>query len=141
LWFTDPRYLVDGTGSGLVNQRSLQIPALIKVSIQKKQPVVLGEGTGIWTFVHVSDVAAFYQLLLDRHLSGKNFDTGMGGYYFLEAGETTWREISQRIAQAGRSLGRWLSEELEVLTTQEMTDALGIPFLNASMVEVIWGSK
>lgn len=98
---------------------------------------MLGDGRGIWTFLHISDVAAFYRLLLECHLSRNEIETGKKGYYFLEAGETTRSEISQRIAQAGRALGQWRSEELKSISLQQMADALGVPFLNASMIKVI----
>jgi nucleoside-diphosphate-sugar epimerase len=133
--------VVDGTGAGPINQHSLQVPALIKIALHEKQAVVLGAGKGIWTFVHISDVAAFYCRLLDHYLSDKAVDVGKKGFYFLEAGETTWLEISQHIAKAGYAQGHWASEELKSITPQQMKEALGVPFLNADMVEVIWGSK
>ena len=114
---------------------------MIKLALHEKQAVVLGEGKGIWTFVHISDVAAFYRLLLERHLSGAAIDVGKKGYYFLEAGETTWLEISKQIAEVGHVQGHWPSKEPKSITPQQMQEALGVSFLNASMVEVIWGSK
>jgi nucleoside-diphosphate-sugar epimerase len=124
-----------------MNQHSLQVPALIKIALREKQTVVLGEGKGIWTFVHVSDVAAFYDRLLQYHLFGKAFPVGKKGNYFLEAGETTWLEISELIAKAGCEQGHWRSNKIKSITPEQMNDALGVPFLNNDMVEVIWGSK
>ena len=124
-----------------MNQPSLQIPALIKLSLQEKHVVVLGEGSGIWNHVHVSDVAAFYEIVLHRFLSNKTIDTGREGFYFLEAGEVTWMDISRAIGEAGVTQGLWKEGAVKSITPQEMCDMLGVMFLNAEMVEVIWGSK
>jgi nucleoside-diphosphate-sugar epimerase len=133
--------MIDGTGDGPINQRSLQIPALIKLSLHEKQGLVLGEGKGIWAFVHIADVAAFYGLLVRKLLSGETINHGRNGYHFLEAGETTWLRISQCIAEAGHALGLFFSAEVKSISPEDMKKALDIPFLNAWMVEVIWGSK
>jgi hypothetical protein len=40
--------LVYGRGAGPVNQISKQIPALVKIALQRKQAVYFGKGVGIW---------------------------------------------------------------------------------------------
>jgi nucleoside-diphosphate-sugar epimerase len=124
-----------------VNQHSLQVPALIKIALHEKQAVVLGAGTGIWTFIHISDVAVFYRLLLHHQLLDRAFGVGKRGNYFIEAGETTWLEISECIARAGRDQGLWPSDQTRSISPAQMNDALSLQFLNPGMVEVIWGSK
>lgn len=117
------------------------MPALIKLALHEKQAVVLGQGKGLWTFVHISDVAAFYALLLSKILAGASLRLGAQGYYFVEAGETSWLRISQQIGRAGHAQGLFSSEEPKSITPEEMKKALNISFLNAWMIEVIWGSK
>ena len=59
----------------------------------------------------------------------------------MEAGETTWKFISQAIARAGVAQGLFGWAELKTLSPESFAANLGIDFLNANMVEVIWGSK
>jgi nucleoside-diphosphate-sugar epimerase len=132
--------LIYGTGTGPVNQRSLQVPALVKLALHAKHALVLGKGEGLWTTIHIADVATFYALLVQRFVAGAHFQTGKQGYYFVEAGETSWLQISQAIAKAGAEQGL-LSGAVKSITPQQMNDMLKIPFLNAWMIEVIWGSK
>jgi hypothetical protein len=129
--------LADGTGSGPINQRSLQIPALIKLSLHEKQAIALGEGKGTWNHVHISDVAAFYNIVLRRFLSEKSVDTGKEGFYFLEAGEMSWMDISKAIGAAGVTQGLWKEPQPKAIPPQDMSDKLGVAFLDAEMVEVI----
>ncbi|KAI0131837.1 NAD dependent epimerase/dehydratase family protein [Xylariales sp. AK1849] len=133
--------LIYGTGSGPVHKRSIQIPALIRVGLQQGQAIVLGEGRGIWNFIHVSDVANFYTTLLNRILSGSSVSFGRKAYYFVEGGEINWRTISEQIAKAGLSQGYFSSDEVHQISPEEMNDSMGLSFLNPYLVEVIWGSN
>ena len=109
--------------------------------MEEKQAIVLGRGQGIWNFAHIADVAAFYTLLPRKILEEETFDSGKNGYYFIEAGETSWLNISQRIANAAFSQHLLLSPDLKSITPEQMCQALSHPFLTSSMVEVIWASK
>ncbi|KAI1618833.1 hypothetical protein EDD36DRAFT_492214 [Exophiala viscosa] len=133
--------LIYGTGAGPINQRSLQVPTLIKMSLGFEQPIVLGEGSGIWTVVHIADVARMYNLLARRIADGQSVDFGQQGYHFLEAGEVAWLDISKAIARSGHAQGLFQTAEVKKVSPDEFASALSIPFLNAHMVEVIWGSN
>ncbi|KUJ11031.1 NAD(P)-binding protein [Mollisia scopiformis] len=133
--------IIYGIGNGPIHKQSLQIPALINLSLGFKQAVVLGDGHGIWTIIHISDAARLYDVILQKFLQKQPIDSGRKGYYFVEAGETTWKIISQAIARAGHSQGLFASAELKQLSPETFVESLGIPFLNAGMVEVIWGSN
>lgn len=91
--------------------------------------------------MHISDVARFYALILEHILAGKEFVTGREGYYFLEAGEVSWGQISRATAEAGVSQGLLPNSKVKSMDPERFSQALGISFLNAYMVEVIWGSK
>jgi len=91
--------------------------------------------------VHVSDVAKFYTLVLRKILAAEDIPSGKQGYYFLDAGEVSWGQISQALGKAGVLQGVFSSPEVRSMSTDDFAKALGISFLNAYMVEVIWGSK
>lgn len=84
-----------------------------------------------------------YGIILKKIVEHKNVSSGKEGYYFLDAGEATWKEISEHIAVTGKKHGRFASEDVKRISAEELTTHLikSFPFLNASMVEVIWGSK
>ncbi|QYS92704.1 Epimerase domain-containing protein [Trichoderma simmonsii] len=134
--------LIYGQGNGIGNQRSIQIPVLVEISLKKQQAIVLGKGEGLWTVAHISDVAAFYSLVLKRYLEGQSIDSGKNGYYFLENGEISWLDISKHIAEVGYSQGLFPSEETKEITLEDFSEALAIPHLkDLNMIEVVWGSN
>ncbi|KAH7173127.1 uncharacterized protein B0J16DRAFT_389014 [Fusarium flagelliforme] len=133
--------IIYGKGTGPPHQTSIQIPALIKVSLHFKQAVVVGDGQGVWNYIHINDVSSFYCHLVQLILDNRPLKFGKTGYYFPESGEVSWREISERIAEAGFAQGLFEKQDLKPLTTDDLCQAIGISFLNPSMVEVIWASN
>ncbi|KAH7190757.1 hypothetical protein DER44DRAFT_678444, partial [Fusarium oxysporum] len=97
---------------GTLHQTTIQIPALIKVSLHFKQAV-----------------------------DNRPLQFGKNGYYFIEFAQVSWRDISERIVEAGFSQGLFEKRDLKSLTSEEMREAIGISFLNPSMIEVIWASN
>ncbi|KAF9762312.1 hypothetical protein IL306_003459 [Fusarium sp. DS 682] len=151
--------IIYGKGKGPLHQTSIQIPALIKVSLHFKQAVVLGDGHGVrpsssslcssvltwlnqvWNYIHINDVSSFYCHLVQLILDNRPLHFGKTGYYFIESGQVSWRDISERIAEVGLTQGLLDKRNLRSLSPEEMCQALGISFLKPSMVEVIWASK
>jgi hypothetical protein len=74
-------------------------------------------------------------------MNKRTLQFGKTGYYFIESGEVSWRTISERISEAGFTQGLFKTKDLISITPEEMCQAISIPFLNPSMVEVIWASK
>ncbi len=95
----------------------------------------------IWTVVHISDVATMYEILVNKILAKEVIPSGEAGYYFIEAGEVQWQDISTSLARAGHEAGLFVTDEVRSVTPTEFADLLGIPFINGHMAEVIWGSK
>lgn len=52
----------------------------------------VGRGLNIWSNVHIDDVADLYVLALEK--------TPAGMFYFVEAGEASFRAMSEAIAKA-----------------------------------------
>ncbi|KAI6228830.1 Nucleoside-diphosphate-sugar epimerase [Aphelenchoides fujianensis] len=81
-------------GHGLVpDSSSVQLPRLIRQG--KKSGIVrhVGSGGNIWSNVHVEDVADVYRRALEK-------PTPAGTFYFIESGESSFREMSEAIAAA-----------------------------------------
>ncbi|KAI9061107.1 NAD-P-binding protein [Trametes sanguinea] len=92
--------------AGVSNRHSIQIPLLIKGSLDRKRAGVVGLGKALWPDVHISDVADLYIVLFDSAVSNPD-KTGHGweGFYFGENGEHSWYQISRAIGDALVELG------------------------------------
>ncbi|HEX3379740.1 MAG TPA: NAD-dependent epimerase/dehydratase family protein [Paraburkholderia sp.] len=83
--------LIYGHGA-VAGSASVQLPRLVRQA--QKSGVVrhVGSGGNIWSNVHIDDVAELYRLALDK--------TPAGTFYFVESGETSFRDMSAAIARA-----------------------------------------
>lgn len=115
-----------GEGRGPDNTTSMQLPRLISLSLSRGKAFRINAGANIWSHVHISDLSALYLLLTEAAAgyvaSGTSGPANAGkatwndlGYYFAEAGECSWGEVSERVAKEGKEKGLWESEEVEVL--------------------------
>lgn len=79
-------------GHGALPRDSVQLPRLLKQA--RKSGVVrhVGRGLNTWSNVHIDDVAELYLLALEK--------TPAGMFYFVEAGEASFRDMSAAIATA-----------------------------------------
>jgi len=92
--------LIYGVGTGLFNKLSIQVPTLMRASIKYGEVNVVGEGKGVWDYVHVSDLANLYVLLVEKIIAGKELPTGKKGILFSATGRFSWFELAQGIANA-----------------------------------------
>jgi nucleoside-diphosphate-sugar epimerase len=79
-------------GHGALPRDSVQLPRLVRQA--RKSGVVrhVGPGRNIWSNGHIDDVADLYLLALEK--------TPAGMFYFVEAGEAAFRDMSAAIATA-----------------------------------------
>ena len=82
--------MIYGIGAGL-HERSVQVPRLVAQARRSGVVRVLGQGANRWSNVHIEDVAALYQLALER--------APAGAFYFVENGEASYAEIGAAIAR------------------------------------------
>jgi nucleoside-diphosphate-sugar epimerase len=82
--------LIYGAGRGL-HTESVQLPALIGQAQRRGEARYIGRGLNVWSNVHIDDVAALYQLALERSPAGV--------FYFAENGENSFREIVEAISR------------------------------------------
>lgn len=81
--------IIYGKGEGPVKQRSVQIPALSKVALERGHAVRGGRGLAAWTNVHVADLARLFVLLAEKAEKGDDSDKiwGENGIYLPGVGE------------------------------------------------------
>lgn len=82
-----------------------------------------------------------YGTILRNILDQRSIPSGKEGYYFLDAGEASWKEISEHIAVTGKKHCDFASGDVKEVSVEELTTLVGNPFLTPSMVEMVWGSK
>ena len=115
-----------GTGRGVDNTRSQQIPKLAAAFLERGQPFQIAKGLNRWTYVHVSDLSRLYLLLVTAAAgviaSGSSGPANAGkatwndeGYYFAEAGEFEWGAVSRQLATKGKELEYWNTDTVEQL--------------------------
>ena len=105
--------LVYGTGTGLFNTSSIQVPLLIRDALRHGKAAYVGDGLNLWDHVHVTDMAAFFALLLGKVVETAPLSYGENGTYFVNAGRHSWKEIATKIAEAGYKSGKLASGQPE----------------------------
>jgi len=124
-----PPPLIFGRGTGSFTLGVGQVHMMTQLGLKKKQSVMLGTGSGIWSRVHILDLTNLFTLLIRAILDRKTLPTGKTGYYFVENGFQTWKSIAEGIGKAGKELGAFETEEVGEVTMNEAADE----FYNGSL--------
>jgi hypothetical protein len=91
----------------LANPHSVQIPTLIKSSIDRGRAGMIGNGLNVWPHVHIDDIAdlfliVFNTILVDPEKPGHGWE----GFYLGENGSYTYGEIEEEIGKVLVKLGK-----------------------------------
>lgn len=81
--------IIYGQGQGPGNQRSVQIPALAKVALERGHAVRVGEGASRWGNVHVRDIGTVFAALAEAAAKDNQDENiwGENGIYLTGLGE------------------------------------------------------
>jgi nucleoside-diphosphate-sugar epimerase len=110
---------------GIQNPHSIQIPLLIKASIDRGRAGMVGLGKNLWPNVNVEDVADLYINLYDAICSDPDTGHGRNGYYFGENGEHSMYEVGKAIGEALVSFGKGTNVEPSTFTEEELEKYFG----------------
>ncbi|CAI6333471.1 unnamed protein product [Periconia digitata] len=118
--------LIYGEGRGPDNQRSIQVPNMVKATLERGKGFYLGEGKNVWHVVHVQDLSDVFLRLVTSALQagGGKATWNETGYYFTETGDVVWGEISNAIAKAAVERNLIANTELDSLTGDEANEIL-----------------
>ncbi|KAF5865541.1 hypothetical protein ETB97_003385 [Aspergillus alliaceus] len=109
-----------GVGTGPVNQLSIQIPALARRALHYGHAVVIGDGQGEWDHVHIADLVALFELVLEKVLAGADdVPYGARGLLFAETGRHSWMDVSHGIAAAGFEIGLLKTDQVQSVSLSE----------------------
>ncbi|KAJ5126392.1 hypothetical protein N7448_005695 [Penicillium atrosanguineum] len=98
--------IIYGLGRGPVNQRSVQIPDLVKSTLQYGHGIHVGKGESTWSHVHVSDISRLIIMLVAEALSTSSRALwNENGIYFPEAGKLSFGEIGRKISSFAHTQG------------------------------------
>lgn len=111
-----------GTGSGIFNRVSIQLPTIIRTAIKSGQVSVNGPGNGVWDAVHIDDLTLLYELLLAKVLAGEDVPSGRQGIFFSETGDYTWLQLSQGLADELFRQGVLKTKEVRHLSLKDAAD-------------------
>ncbi|KAK7448079.1 hypothetical protein VKT23_013835 [Stygiomarasmius scandens] len=113
---------------GISNPRSIQIPALIRASLDRGQGGMVGKGLNIWPNVDIHELADLYNILFDAVLSPSSLDTlghGRDGFYFGANEEHTLYDVGKAIAENLVSAGKGKDSEPTTFTKEEIDKYFG----------------
>ncbi|KIV82017.1 hypothetical protein PV11_04158 [Exophiala sideris] len=97
---------VYGTGCGVGNTRSIQLPDMAKYTLEHGSAFQVGKGLNRWPNIHVQDLSDLILALVDNALQGGERATwGQEGYYFCENGEHVWGHMAKLVSQAAKDHG------------------------------------
>ncbi|GME27575.1 uncharacterized protein K452DRAFT_296527 [Neofusicoccum parvum] len=110
-----------GPGSGPVNQRSVQVPELSRVTIQRGKGIQVKKGLSTWDNVHIQDLSTIFLRLVERAAEADSSKPywNQDGVYFTGSGSIPFSEISQRVAQAAFEKGYSKSADVDQVSVEE----------------------
>lgn len=118
--------LIYGKGRGPGNQRSIQVPELARIALERKRAVQIGAGANIWSSIHVSDVSSILVGLVESAISGSNDKSiwGANGLFFAGANPgISFGSIAKQIAEAAHKSKLLPTVEVDEISASE-ADAL-----------------
>jgi nucleoside-diphosphate-sugar epimerase len=116
--------IIYGRGTGFFNQKSFHIPILIKGALAAGHSQYVGDGSGIWDYVHVVDLAGIFELFVVKILRGdtEKLRFGRNGIYFTRTLRHSWKELAESIAKSCYEAGRFESPKTQSLSLKEAAD-------------------
>ncbi|KAI0534959.1 hypothetical protein GGR58DRAFT_28125 [Xylaria digitata] len=112
--------LIYGETRGPGAENSIMVSLLSSLILQRGHGLQIGEGKSKWCEVHVQDLSNVYLRLVEEAVKGGGSATwDAEGFYFAEAGEFVWGQISTEIARVAYDQGFIKSTELESIHPSE----------------------
>lgn len=114
--------LVYGKGNGPGNQRSIQVPELARIALERRRAVQIGPGANIWSNVHISDLSSMLVHLTESAITGSDDKQiwGTNGLFFAGAHPgIRFGSLAKKIAEAACNLGLIPDVEVDEISAVE----------------------
>lgn len=120
--------------AGIQNPHSIQIPQLIRASVDRGQGGMVGDGKNLWPNVDIDEVADLYIVLFDRIRADLNGTPhGREGFFFGASGEHRLYDICKKVAEVLVELGKGRSPEPTTFTQADLDKYFnGSPYLGSN---------
>ncbi|KAK1991437.1 NAD(P)-binding protein [Colletotrichum falcatum] len=130
-----------GEGRGPVSGRGRQVYELAHFVLEQGYSPRIGRGLARWNNVHVRDLSAVFELLVEAALDpAREGDAaelwGARGYYFTENGEHVWGDLSEAVGREARAQGLLLGADAPEVRELSFDEALKSP---AGFEAASWG--
>lgn len=116
---------IHGTGSGLFNTHSIQVPIIVRNALKQGQVSYIGDGSGVWDYVHIADVASLFEIIISKILRGEEVPVGAKGIVFSSAGRFSWKQFAEYAGEALFKRGAIPTKEAKSVTLEEAADWVG----------------
>ncbi|KDQ14114.1 hypothetical protein BOTBODRAFT_55572 [Botryobasidium botryosum FD-172 SS1] len=104
-----PSAIYDVAYSNPKSKVSIQIPRLVRTGLKKRQGVIIGEGTNVWSNVNIHDLTELYVLILDHALKENAHPAPpankFANFFFASADEHAWGDVARLIAKSLHARG------------------------------------
>ncbi|KAI5458593.1 hypothetical protein BGZ63DRAFT_391697 [Mariannaea sp. PMI_226] len=96
-----------GLSPGPFNRQPLYLSEIITGSLNRGHPEYVGKGNGGVGHVHITDLAALYELIVGRILAGNPVPSAHKRLLFTETLYHNWSDVSRMIGEIGVREGIW----------------------------------
>lgn len=121
--------LIFGKGSGAGNQKSIQIPTLVDMTLQEGFAPVIGPGKNEWDYVHIDDLGDLYVKIFNATQDpSKNNNPeifGPHGYFFAPGGVLSFTKIAERAIEEIKKQGYKIDVAIKHVSFAEQTKLKG----------------
>ncbi|CAO2647331.1 Nn.00g082530.m01.CDS01 [Neocucurbitaria sp. VM-36] len=114
-------------GINSANQRhSFALVALIRFALKHGFVGYVGNGSNVWSVIHVKDLGRAYMGILKYLERASSADILENPYFFAENGsDTSMRDIAREIAQKLHTMGKIPASKTQTFTDDDYNDVLG----------------
>ena len=91
-------------------------------------------------YVHIADLVALFEILLEKAISGEDIPTGKQGIYFSGTGRFSWRKLTELVGIAGVEIGALKSAEPKEVSSEYISEKSGLPW-PVQLFELVFASK
>ncbi|KAF2092780.1 NAD(P)-binding protein [Rhizodiscina lignyota] len=96
------------------------VPHPMKSALKEGKAEYVGDGKGVWDFVHVLDLAPLYEIVLLDWVEGRRrVPAGERAILFSGTGSFAWKDVAERISKAGVELGNLKDAETRSVSLAE----------------------
>lgn len=121
----------------VANPHSIQVPALIKASIDRGRAGVIGSGNNVWPHVHINDIANLFLVLFNNILwEPERAGHGWEGFYFGENGSYKYGDLGAKIGEALVKTGKATEASPTPFTKEEVDKYFGGVSVFSSLCEI-----